>query len=89
MNKKNVTPEDGTWKPKHVVKLTHFGPETRILVFGVFSLQLWKTDDANLPFNTRVDFTHLITQKIKKKFQVEERGYLKKTWLYFELMACY
>jgi hypothetical protein len=42
--------------------LTHCGPETSFLVFGGFSLQLWKTDDANLPFNTRVDFTHLITQ---------------------------
>jgi hypothetical protein len=31
-------------------------------LFGVFSLQLWKTHDANLPFNMRVDFTHLITQ---------------------------
>jgi hypothetical protein len=47
--------------------LTHWGPETRILVFGVFSLQLWKTDDANLPYNTRVDFTHLITQYIKQQ----------------------
>jgi hypothetical protein len=47
--------------------LTHCGPETRILVFGVFSLQLWKTDDANLTFNTRVDFTHLITQYIKQQ----------------------
>jgi hypothetical protein len=45
--------------------LTRYGPETKILVFGVFSLQL--TDDANLPFNTRVDFTHLITQYIKQK----------------------
>jgi hypothetical protein len=57
-------------------KLTHCGPETRILVFGVFSLQLWKTADANLPFNTRVDFTHLITQYIKqKKLLVAERGF--------------
>jgi hypothetical protein len=47
--------------------LTHRGPETRILVFGVFSLQLWKTDDANLHFNTRMDFTHLITQYTKQK----------------------
>jgi hypothetical protein len=34
----------------------------QICVFCVFALQLWKTDDANLPFNTRLVFTHLITQ---------------------------
>jgi hypothetical protein len=42
--------------------LTHCGPVTQICVFCVFALQLWKTDDANLPFNTRLVFTHLITQ---------------------------
>jgi hypothetical protein len=45
--------------------LTHCGPVTQICVFCVFALQLWKTDDANLPFNTRLVFTHLITQYIK------------------------
>jgi hypothetical protein len=29
--------------------LTHCGPVTQICVFCVFALQLWKTDDANLP----------------------------------------
>jgi hypothetical protein len=43
--------------------LTHCGPETRILVFGVFGFTSVKDRcKANLPFNARVDFTHLITQ---------------------------
>jgi hypothetical protein len=66
------------WKPYCSYWLTHCGPETRILVFGVFPLQLWKTDDANLPFNTHVDFTHLITQSIKQQKMVAERGLYKK-----------
>jgi hypothetical protein len=42
--------------------LTNCGPVTQICVFCVFTLKLWKTDDAKLPFNTRLVFTHLITQ---------------------------
>jgi hypothetical protein len=42
--------------------LTHCGPVTQICVFCIFALQLWKTDDAKLPFNTRLVFMHLITQ---------------------------
>jgi hypothetical protein len=42
--------------------LTHWGPVTQICVFCIFSLQLWKTDDANLRCNTHLVFTHLITQ---------------------------
>jgi hypothetical protein len=39
---------------------------TQICVFCVFALQLWKTDDAKLPFNTRLFFTHLITQYMER-----------------------
>jgi hypothetical protein len=46
--------------------LTHCGPVKQICVFCVFASQLWKTDDENLPFNTRLVFTHLITQHIKR-----------------------
>jgi hypothetical protein len=42
--------------------LTHCGPVTQICVFA---LQLWKMDDAKLPFNTRLVFTHLITQYLE------------------------
>jgi hypothetical protein len=38
-----------------VRKLKHCGPVTQICVFG---LQLWKMDDAKLPFNTRLVFMH-------------------------------
>jgi hypothetical protein len=34
----------------------------QICIFCVFALQLWKTDDANMRFNTPFVFTHLITQ---------------------------
>jgi hypothetical protein len=47
--------------------LTHCGPVTQIWVFCVSALQLWKTDDAKLPFNTRLVFTHLITQYMERK----------------------
>jgi hypothetical protein len=49
----------------YLLLLTHCRPVTQICVFCVFALQLWKTDDANLPFNTRLVFTYLITQYIK------------------------
>jgi hypothetical protein len=42
--------------------LTHCGPVTQICVICVFALQMWKMDDAKLPFNTRLVLTHLITQ---------------------------
>jgi hypothetical protein len=46
--------------------LTHCGPVTEICVFCVFALQLWKSDDAKLPFNTHLFFTHLITQYMER-----------------------
>jgi hypothetical protein len=52
----------------------------------VFALQLLKTDDANLRFNTRLVFTHLITQYMDFFLLVLWVGFLKKMWLYFELM---
>jgi hypothetical protein len=45
--------------------LTHWGPVTQICVFA---LQFWKRDDANLCFNTRLVFTHLITQYMERFF---------------------
>jgi hypothetical protein len=45
-----------------LITLTHCGPVTQICVFCIFALQLWKTDDTKLPFNTRLVFMHLITQ---------------------------
>jgi hypothetical protein len=46
-------------------------------------------DDAKLPFNTPLIFTHLITQYLEHFFNLVLRaGFKKKTWLYFELMIC-
>jgi hypothetical protein len=42
--------------------LTHWRLVMQICVFCVFALQLWKIDDTNLRFNTRLVFMHLITQ---------------------------
>jgi hypothetical protein len=44
----------------------------------VFTLQLWKTDDAKLPFNMRLIFTHLITQYMERKKMVLRAGFKKK-----------
>jgi hypothetical protein len=46
-----------------VFSLTHCGPVTQICVFAS---QLWKTDDAKLPFNMCLVFTHLITQYMER-----------------------
>jgi hypothetical protein len=54
-----------TWTNTIWAVLTHCGLVTQICVFCVFALQLWKTDDANLPFNTRLVFPHLITQYLE------------------------
>jgi hypothetical protein len=45
---------------------TQCGPVTQICGFCIFALQLGKTDDAKLPFNTRLVFTHLITQYMER-----------------------
>jgi hypothetical protein len=45
-------------------------------------------DDAKLPFNTRLIFTHLITQHLEHFLIWSSGPDLKKTWLYFELMIC-
>jgi hypothetical protein len=34
--------------------------------FAFFALQLWKTGDAQFHFNTRLVFTHLITQYMER-----------------------
>jgi hypothetical protein len=63
--------------------LTHCGPVMQICVFA---LQLWKTDDAKLPFNTRLDFYALnYTIRGAKKKGLPGRIF-KTTRLYFELM---
>jgi hypothetical protein len=69
--------------------LTHCGPVMQICVNCIFALQLWKMDDAKLPFDTRLVFTHLITQYLEN-FLIWSSGldFKKKTWLYFELMIC-
>jgi hypothetical protein len=51
-------------------------------------IQFWKTDDANLHFNTRLVFTHLITQYMEQKKWSIRAGFFLKKWLYFELMIC-
>jgi hypothetical protein len=67
--------------------LTNCGPVTQICVICIFALQLWKMDDAKLPFNTRFVFTHLITQYMEH-FLIWSSGsdFFKKKWLYFKLM---
>jgi hypothetical protein len=58
------------------------------LSFLRFCIAVWKTDDANLRFNTRLDFTHLITQWMER-LKIGPLGRMfKKTRLYFELMIC-
>jgi hypothetical protein len=62
--------------------LTHCGPVTQICVLCVFALRLWKTDDAKLPFNTHLVFTHLITQYVEcKKIGPPGRIYKKNVTL--------
>jgi hypothetical protein len=55
-----------------------------------FALQLWKMDDAKLPFNTHLVFTHLIIQYMErtKNGPPGRIFFKKKTWLYFEIMIC-
>jgi hypothetical protein len=36
--------------------------DANLRFFCVFALQFWKMDDTDLRFNTRLVFTHLITQ---------------------------
>jgi hypothetical protein len=59
--------------------LTNCGLVTHICVFCVFALQLLKTDDKNLRFNTRLVFTHLITQYMDHFFIGPPGQILKKT----------
>jgi hypothetical protein len=70
--------------------LTHWGPVTQICVFCVFALQLWKTDVANLCFNTRLVCTHLIAQYMDGFFTGPPGRMFKKnvTLLWIELMIC-
>jgi hypothetical protein len=58
--------------------LTHCGPVMQICAFRVFALQLWKTDDAKLPFNTRLVFTHLIHNTWSVHKIVLQAGFKKK-----------
>jgi hypothetical protein len=51
--------ERGWMTCNYPIALTHCGSVTQICVICVFALQLWKTDDAKLPFNTRLIFTQL------------------------------
>jgi hypothetical protein len=53
--------------------------------FLVFALQLWNTDDANSCFNTRLVFTHLITQYMESLKNGPTGRIFKKKWLYFVL----
>jgi hypothetical protein len=45
---------------------THFGPVTQICVICVFCITTVKDKNANLPFNTHLVFTHLITKYINR-----------------------
>jgi hypothetical protein len=66
----------------------HYNCERRMTKICIFALQLWKTDEANLRFNTRLVFTHLITQYMERFLTGPPGRMFKKTWLYFELMIC-
>ena len=60
-----ITGETKKFRVNFLLTLTHWGRVTQICVF---TLQLWKTDDANLRFLTRACFPciiHLIMQYIE------------------------